>query len=125
IGLEQQVSADVAAYLDDRAVGFAYGSLACGGDTIVAEAVLARGGELHVVLPFHTAEFEKVSVEPAGGLWLDRFRACLARATSVIHASDSAYLGDDGLFGYASRIARGHAVTRARRPGSEVEELAL
>jgi len=125
IRLAQQVSADVAAYLDDRAVGFAYGSLACGADTIVAEAVLARGGELHVVLPFHTAEFEKVSVEPAGAVWLDRFRACLARATSVIHASDSAYLGDDGLFGYASRIAMGHAINRAQSLGSEVEQLAI
>ena len=47
----------------------AYGSLACGADMLVAEAILARGGELHVVLPFAEEDFLKTSVHVGGPEW--------------------------------------------------------
>ena len=114
--LESRVAAQIAQYLDDRSVGFAYGSLASGADTLVAEAVLDRGIELHVVLPFDADDFETTSVASAGRAWSARYRACLARATSVSCASDSAYLGDSELFGYNSRIAMGHTIKRGSFP---------
>src|SRR5271166_1259790 len=61
-------------------VGAGYGSLAAGGDIIVAEALLARGAQLHVFLPFPADAFEAVAVRPAGEAWVPRFRACPARA---------------------------------------------
>jgi len=91
----------------------------------VAEAVLDAGIRLEVVLPFDTDEFEAVSVAPAGASWAARFRSCLARAASVVHASDSSFMHDDEMFGYAARIAMGHALNRAAFLDAPVEQLAV
>ena len=107
------------------ASGFAYGSLASGADILVAEAVLDAGIRLEIVLPFDTDEFEAVSVAPAGASWAERFRSCLARAASVVHASDSSFMHDDEMFGYAARIAMGHALNRAAFLDAPVEQLAV
>jgi hypothetical protein len=122
---EARVASEVGSILDARDAGIAYGSLASGSDIIVAEAVLAAGGELHVVLPFAADEFEAVSVRPAGDQWVLRFRACLAQARSVIQACDSAYLGDDTLFEYASHTAMGHARNRAAALGTDAVQIAV
>jgi hypothetical protein len=123
--LESTVSDAVAEFLDNRRFGFAYGSLASGADILVAEAVLERDIELHVVLPFAADDFEQVSVAPAGPEWSRRYRTCLERAFTVICACDSAYLGDSELFGFAARIAMGHAINRATHLGVEAEQLAI
>jgi class 3 adenylate cyclase len=115
----------VAEFLDERNVGFAYGSLASGSDILIAELLLERGVELHVLLPFGLEEFEAVSVAPAGTGWRDRFHHCLGLATSITYASDSAYAGDDELFTYNSRIAMGHALNRSVYLDGEAEQLAV
>jgi hypothetical protein len=119
------VADEVAQFLARRDVGFAYGSLACGADILIAELVLARDVELHVVLPFGVEEFEESSVTPAGAEWRARFRHCLSRATSVTFASDSAYGDDDELFTYGARIAMGHALNRAAYIDVAAEQLAV
>ena len=119
------VAPQVTQFLDQRNVGFAYGSLASGADIIIAELLLDRGVELQVVLPFALAEFVEVSVAPAGSEWPTRFDHCLSRATSVTYASDSAYAGDDELFTYNSRIAMGHALNRAAFLGVDAEQLVV
>ena len=55
-----------------------YGQLACGADILIAEALLDRGGELHVVLPF--AEEDSSSLQLP---WAERngFRAMKRRVT--------------------------------------------
>ena len=58
--------AAIADTLAARDVGFAYGTLAAGGELLAAEAVLARWGKLHVVLPFNEADFIAHAVRPAG-----------------------------------------------------------
>jgi hypothetical protein len=122
---EARVANAVASFLESRCIGFAYGSLGCGADTIVAEALLDRGVELNVVLPFGADEFDRTSVAHAGPDWSRRFRECLRRAATVRYASDSAYLGDDELFGYAARVAMGHAMNRAAFLGVPAEQLAV
>ena len=67
--------------------GIAYGSLASGGDILWAEALMARGCELHIVLPFSLEEFIRTSVADAGDLWIARFQRCLQAATSVTFAT--------------------------------------
>lgn len=124
-GLEAHVNHEVRSYLAQQRVGFAYGSLASGADILIAEALLDHGVSLQVVLPFDTAEFERTSVGPAGPEWVDRFRACLGRVESVVHASDSSFLGDDELFGYAGRIAMGHALNRAAFLDAPAQQLAI
>ncbi len=123
--LVDEVSRRAAVLLDESECGIAYGSLASGADILIAEALFERNAELHVVLPFSVEEFEHESVRSAGSAWVDRFHALLGQATSVTLAYDSSYLGDDGLFAYASRLAMGQAITRARTLGSDVRQIAV
>jgi hypothetical protein len=122
---EAHVDREIRTYLDEQRVGFAYGSLASGADILIAEALLDQEVPVEFVLPFDVAEFERTSVSPAGPGWVDRFRACLSRADSVVHASDSSFMGDDELFGYAGRIAMGHALNRAAWIDAPAQQLAV
>ncbi len=122
---EAVVAGRVAEVISSRPPGFAYGSLASGGDILWAEALLASGSELHCVLPFARTEFVNRSVAPAGEGWVERFDRCVAAASSVRYATDDAYLGDDVLFRYASELAMGLALLRARYLDAEVRQLAV
>ncbi len=122
---ENSLAERIAARLRERGVGYGYGSLACGADILLAEALLARKAELHVVLPFEVDEFKKMSVAHGGADWLARFDSCLVKATSVSYATEDSYLGDDTLFAYASRFAMGLALLRARYLDTAVEQLAV
>jgi hypothetical protein len=123
--IEPRVRGEVAAYLDRAPIGSAFGSLACGADIVIAEALLDRKVDLHAVLPFSPEEFDRTSVAPAGPEWSRRFGSCLERATSVTITCDSAYLGDTSLFGYAARIAMGRALNRANVLDADVRQLAV
>jgi hypothetical protein len=48
IGARGHLDETIAAALDKEKVGFGFGALAAGADIIIAEALLARGGELHL-----------------------------------------------------------------------------
>lgn len=111
--------------LKDQRVGFGYGSLAAGADIVFAEALLASGAELHVVLPVSRASFIEVSVAPFGADWIGRFDACMARATSIRYASRDPYLGDEQVFAYSSQFAMGCAVLRAQTLSTEAIQLAV
>ena len=108
-----------------RAIAYGYGSLACGADILWAEALLERGAELEVVLPFALEEFIDISVASAGAGWVERFHRCLERARSVHYATEDAYLGDDVLFRYASELAMGLAILRGRHLDASVTQLAV
>ena len=123
--LEGAVEREVRAFVATRRIGFAYGALASGADILAAEAFLDAGVRLEIVLPFDTDEFELVSVAPGGAGWPERFRSCLARAASVVHASDSSFMHDDSMFGYAARIAMGHALNRAAFLDAPAAQLAI
>lgn len=122
---EAPITDAIRAMLIERDVGFAYGSLASGGDILIAEAVLARGAELHLVFPFILEDFIEQSVGPGGESWLPRFRRCLAAATTQTFASETHYVGDPGQFGYASLVAMGQAKLRAQHLGIEAVQLAI
>jgi class 3 adenylate cyclase len=104
---------------------YAYGALASGGDIMWAEALLERGAELHVILPFAASEFRKQSVAPAGGDWVARFERCLDAATAVSYATEDAYVDDDLLYRYGSELAMGLALLRARYLDADLRQLAL
>jgi hypothetical protein len=122
---EASVARAIASELDQRPVGIAYGSLASGADILWAEALLERGSELNVQLPFAREEFARTSVASSGARWVERFERCLAAATSVGYATDDAFLGDDVLYGYASELSMGLALLRARFLDAEVRQLAV
>ena len=112
--VESALVGSVAEALKRHNIGIAYGSLAAGADIVMAEQLVALGGELNVVLPFDVDEFEECSVRPSGDSWVPRFRSLLQRAASVPLTCDSSYLGDDNLFAYASLVAMGRSRNRAR-----------
>lgn len=122
--VEAAMAAQIDATFDAHRVGVAFGALACGADIVTAERLLARGGELNVVLPFDVAEFAALSVDPGGPGWLPRFHACLAAATSVRIVSDVRDIGDVHAISYASTVAMGLARLRANELGGTALMLA-
>lgn len=109
--------------LDQERVGFGYGALAAGSDIVIAEAVLARGAELHVVLPVEVEEFAAQSVVPFGEEWRSRFDRCLDGASSlriVTHVT-----GDYEPLAtlLAADVAMGSAVLNARQLESKATQL--
>ena len=95
--------------LDKLGAKVGYGSLACGGDIMVAEAILRRGGELNVVLPFDDKSFIERSILPGGEAWLARFERCRQLASSLTYASVSEYVRDRGQFRFGLLLAMGLA----------------
>jgi class 3 adenylate cyclase len=122
---EPAVAERIRTEIDRRPATYGYGALASGGDIMWAEALLASGAELHVVLPFARNEFIQTSVAPASRDWVARFERCLAAATAVSYATQDAYLDDDVLYRYGSELAMGLALLRARYLEGEVRQLAL
>jgi class 3 adenylate cyclase len=106
-------------------VGYAFGSLAAGADILCAEQALERGARLHIVLPFQREEFRDVSVTRFGASWGKRFDDIMGAAASIRYATDDAYLGDDTLFSYTSRLAMGLALLQAQFLDGDVFQLAI
>ena len=90
-----------------------------------AEALLARGAELHIVLPFVRDAFIQSSVASSGPGWVERFDRCLDAAFNVTYATDNAFVPDDALFRYAGELAMGLALLRARYLDADVRQLAV
>jgi hypothetical protein len=111
--------------LAEHRVGFGYGGLAAGADIVFAEALLASGAELHVVLPVNRDSFVEVSVAPFGDGWTTRFEQCLSLATSIRYASQDPYRGGEHVFAYSSQFAMGCAVLRAQTLATEAIQLAV
>jgi class 3 adenylate cyclase len=122
---EKHVAARTDEEVARRPPGYAYGALASGADILWAEALLAHGAELHVVLPFARDEFIESSVAPAGPAWVERFHRCLDAAANVSYATDDAFLGDDVLYRYGTELAMGLALLRGRYLDARVRQLAV
>jgi adenylate cyclase len=123
--LEARLAAEIDTILARENVGFAYGALAAGSDILIAERLLDRGAELHVVLPFAEADFLEQSVAPARGTWIRRYADCRARAASVVFASNMGYVDGGAQFGYGSKVTMGLARLRARHLQSTALQLAI
>jgi hypothetical protein len=123
--LEERVAEAIATEVEQASPAYAYGSLASGADILFAEALLARGAEVHLVLPFSVDEFVQASVADAGPGWVRRFERCCAAAVDVRYATDGAYLGDDVLFRYAAELAMGLALLHSRFLDGSARQLAV
>jgi class 3 adenylate cyclase len=115
------IDAEIAAL--DLRIG--YSSAACGGDLLFIEAMLDRGAEVNVVLPFAKSDFVETSVRFAGEGWVERFERALERAASVQYVTAERHLGDDRLFGFGNRFMSGLALLRARSFSAEPWLIAL
>ena len=122
---EPALAARIGAELDALGSTIGYGSLACGADILIAEAILDRGGELHAVLPFVIDDFIAASVRSGGEAWVERFNTCLNRAASVTFATRMDYVQHDGQFAYSAQLGMGLAHLRAGQLAAEVVQLAV
>jgi class 3 adenylate cyclase len=122
---EPALAGRIAVELERLGIGTAFGPLACGADILIAEALLARGAELNVVLPFAEDDFVEGSVLCGGEAWLPRYHACRAAAAAVHFATPGDYVGDDNQFAYNTRFAMGLAALRADAIGAEAVQIAV
>lgn len=122
---EDRVCREICKAIDDHDIGYGFGSLGAGADILIAEAILERGGGLHVVLPFREEEFIEQSVRPSGDAWVERYHRCREQADAVSHATRDQYLEDDMLFGYCARYSMGLAMLRSRHLDAPLRQLAV
>ena len=114
--------------IDDRLVALnirvGYASLACGGDLIFAEALLARGGEINIVLPFKVEDFKKASVDLIPGMdWGKRFDEILHKAATVTVLSELGDPDDPAAFEFCNRAISGLALLKSQFLGMDVTPL--
>jgi adenylate cyclase len=123
---EPVLAAEAQHLLDELDAEIGFGALAAGADILFAEALLARGAELNVVLPFPPDAFVKTSVEGRpGGPWLPRFEKCLAAATQVSTAAPLSEDGDALQYGYGTMISAGLTVQRAGHLAAPATQVAI
>jgi tetratricopeptide (TPR) repeat protein len=80
------VGQEISRTLAERGIRSGYASAASGGDILFLEALLAAGGEAHVVLPFPIEDFVRTSV---GEPWRPRFERILEQVSGrVVVLSD-------------------------------------
>jgi hypothetical protein len=114
IAIEQAaLRAQIDNWLAEQNVGFGYGALAAGADIIIAEALLTRGGELHIILPCDITVFREQSVLAVDPAWGPRFDAlldaahsidCLQSADAPLH--DAVMIADETAIGLCIHHAR-------------------
>jgi hypothetical protein len=107
-----EAAARIGAAIDAVKPGFAFGALAAGADIMVAEILLDRGVDLHIVLPSLTSAFRRDSVGRFGVEWEGRFDAVLAAAGTVEEIGDLDRVSEAGIF-MGDEMAMGLAIRHA------------
>lgn len=102
--------------------GFGFGALAAGADILIAEALIDKGAELHVVLPAIPSVFKAVSVDPFGAEWGARFDSLIEKAANVEIIDGGPKLSMAAV-DIAAQVAKGRAVDNAARMESQSTEL--
>lgn len=106
--------------------GIGFASAASGSDILFLEAMLARGGTIHLVLPWPAEEFEKTSVAIAPeGDWVERFHKVLAHAASIRVLGELYMPGSATGFEYCNLAMNGLARLFARSLDLEITPLAV
>ena len=124
--LASTVAAEIQQKLDKLQPGFAFSSAACGSDILFLEAMLDRGAEVSIVLPYNEQEFVRDSVEiAAGGNWRARFDRVLTRAARVVTASNQRLEIGAVSYEFCNGLMLGLAAIRARQLGTQLIPLAV
>src|SRR5256885_8850713 len=106
--------------------GIGFASAASGSDILFLEAMLARGGTIHLVLPWPAEEFEKTSVAIAPeGAWVERFHKVLAQAASIRVLGELYMPGSATGFEYCNLAMNGLARLFAQSLDLEITPLAV
>ena len=122
---ERAVRAEIARRLETLDAGFGFSSAASGADILFIEAMLERGGEVHVVLPCNPHEFRGESVDPAGPRWGRRFDTVLRQAVSVYVANERGKTPGSLGYVYANLLTDGLARLKASSLDAEMKPMAV
>lgn len=124
--LEPAVAAAIRLRLEEVGAGVGYSSAACGSDILFLEAMLDRGGEVVVVLPYEREQFIRDSVSAIpGSKWHARFERVLEHATRVVTASTQRLEIGGISHDYANQLLLGLASIRASQLETELTGVAV
>lgn len=119
--LEDAVAAAISERLTKIGAGSGFASASCGSAILFHEAMMNRGGEIHVVLPYGRDEFmaDSVAIRPEGD-WGSRFDLVMNHARWSITASPQRLDRGSIPFQYANLQLLGLAKIRARQLHTEM-----
>lgn len=120
---EASISSGIERALAAQEIQIGFSAAADGADILFLEALLARGGEAHIVLPTEVEQFLKESVGPEG--WIARCRAVLDRASSITICSEAIDPEDPSAYDFANRVTLGFAQLSARELGAPLTAIAV
>ncbi len=123
---ESLVREEVNARLRTLNAGFGYASAACGSDILFLEAMLDRGAEINVILPFEKEDFIRTSVNTGlGNEWEARFNRVLDRAAEITILGEETGAHHDAMYQYANLVLDGTARLRACHLDTEMIPMAV
>jgi class 3 adenylate cyclase len=122
--LVPRVQHEIRAWLDREDIKIGYSSAACGADLLFLEALLERGGDAHVILPFERDAFCTTSVAIAGGDWTSKFNRLLEKATVQALSGRPLRFGEVA-YDYANQVLHGLAIMHANRLETELRHLVV
>jgi class 3 adenylate cyclase len=124
--IEHQVAMRIAKELDTARATDGFASAACGGDILFLEAMLARGGRVHITLPCAVEAFRKDCADIIPGAdWGVRFDRLL-KAAHAVEILGEQYASDNAVASECcNRIMVGLAQRCAQDKGEEPLVIAL
>lgn len=122
---EEDVKHMITQKLDEIDARIGYSSASCGSDLLFIEAMLERGGEVNIVLPFAVSDFLENNVRYAGPRWEKRFERAIESAHSVSLSVEDRYLGHDMLYRFSNNVMHGIADMRSKFLTTEPHLLAV
>jgi class 3 adenylate cyclase len=127
IQFEPLVARKIRQKLDELEPGFGFSSAACGSDILFLEAMLDRGAEVSIVLPYNEEEFIRDSVEIGtdSKKWRARFDSVLARAARIITASNQRLEIGGVSYEFCNQLVLGLATIRSRQLETRLIPLAV
>jgi class 3 adenylate cyclase len=122
--LVPRVQEEIEAWLDREDVQIGFSSAAYGSDLLFLEALLKRGGEAHVILPFDPGAFCETSVAIGGKAWVDRYHHILERSI-VETVSDRPLEFGEVAYDHVNQFLHGRAIMHAGRLSTDLLRLAV
>ncbi len=124
--VEEEVKYHIRKRLAKMEAQIGFSSLACGGDLLFAEALLERGGEVNIVLPFGKEDFKECSVDVVPGMnWGLRFERVLEDAAAVTILNETGTGNDGAAFEYCNEAINGLALLKGQFLGMDVLPLTV
>jgi len=111
--IEHHVAHAISNKLDKINAEIGYCCATCGSDLLFIEAMLDRGAEVNIILPFAQEDFLNARIRYASQKWERRFKNALKLVSKVNWSTKDPYLNDDELFRYNNLLIEGGARLRA------------